>query len=110
MTIIQSEASSIAVESLEAPQVQVEIEEVVDNDEVDNNIEEENQENRLEVDPHSQHRISIISDTDYNASAESNSSSRRSSVDVPHFELCSHRDHRRINNYGGDEQSEVGRL
>lgn len=30
---------------------------------------------------------SEISDTDYNASAESNESSRRSSVDVPHYQL-----------------------
>lgn len=108
MTILQSEISSIAVESLETPQIQVQIEEVLDgNDEVDNNTEEEN---HPDEDPHSQHRISVISDTDYNASAESNNSSRRSSVDVPHFELCSHRDHRRTNSYGGDEQSEVGRL
>lgn len=103
MIIIQSEISSIAVERLEIPQIEVQIEQV-DVLDADNNREV----NLQDEDTH--HRISIISDTDYNASAESNNSSRRSSVDVPQFELCSHRNHRRTDNCDGDDRSEVGRL
>lgn len=104
MIIIQSEISSIAVESLEIPQIEVQIEQI-DARDADNNREENVQD---PGDAH--HRISLISDTDYNASAESNTSSRRSSVDVPQFELCSHRNHRRTDNCDGDDRSEVGRL
>lgn len=103
MIIIQSETSSIAVETLEIPQIEVQIEQIHARDE-DNNTER----NLQDEDTH--HRISIISDTDYNASAESNNSSRRSSVDVPQFELCSHRNHRRTENCDGEDRSEVGRL
>lgn len=104
MTVIQSEIDSISVEDLETPEVQVRIEEVDTNDD-SNNTE---QEFRQVED--TGHRISVISDTEYNASAESNNSSRRSSVDVPHFELCApnlNRDHHRTNNCE-DGQSEVG--
>lgn len=110
MNIIQSESSSIAIEHIETPetpQVLLRIEEV-DPDEVDNNAEQE-----VRQDIGTANRISIISDTDYNASAESNNSSRRSSIDVPHFELCSRnlvREHRRADNREHDGQSEVGRL
>lgn len=100
MIIIQSETSNIATETLEIPQIEVQIE--GDNADVVNDVE-----NTEEDALHAHHRISIISDTDYNASAESNNSSRRSSMDVPHFELCTHRDHRRRDSC---DDSEVGKL
>lgn len=103
MIIIQTETSNIAAETpREIPQIEVQLEE----SDVVNDVENTQEEDVL----HAYHRITVISDTDYNASAESNNSSRRSSIDVPHFELCSHRDYRRRDNCDGDEYSEVGRL
>lgn len=105
MIIVQSETSDIAVDHPETPQIDVQIEETDDGD-VSNDTENPQEEHAL----HAHHRISIISDTDYNASAESNNSSRRSSIDVPQFELCLHTDNHRRDTCAGDDHSEVGRL
>lgn len=108
MIIIQSEACSITAESLETPQFEIRIEEIGSDDAVNN---EEQEVVQIDVDT-THHRLSIISDTDYNASAESNNSSRRSSIDVPQFEFDSvsaNRDRRRRNDCD-DCRSEVGRL
>lgn len=102
MIVVQSEACSIAVETLTTPHIEVQIEDI-ENEGIENNTVQEVTEPAL----------GLLSDTEYNGSAESNNSSRRSSVDVPHFELCSlnlNRNHRRANNYDDDRHSEVGRL
>lgn len=104
MIIVQSEAATIAVENLEDPPEIPRIEVGI----AENDANDTEQEIRQDVDRGN--RISIISDTDYNASAESNNSSRTSSIDVPHFQLSLLRqngNHRSCNN---GEQSEVGRL
>lgn len=106
MTIIQSEACSIVTET-ETPEIEVRIEEVDSN-----NLDTNNTELEVLHNHDREHRISVVSDTDYNASAESNNSSRRSSIDVPQFDcsLTLNRNHRGGTNCCDGGQSEVGRL
>lgn len=53
---------------------------------------------------------SDLSDTEYNASAESNASSRRSSVDLPLYRLTLHNNNGETTRNDSEHESEVGML